>query len=358
MGSGASALTSALLRRGSLDPSCLPEASIDWILMGEPSSGRRTLAKHLKLLYTTQSVDDLEEGNRPMREMIMASVTQQLQILAQVAENQLDYEFGDFEFGSTVDIRHDLEMLQHMRLDTPWTSKEADLLTRLWATPAMQGSFCDRGIVNLSGEVRLGLARPVDESLAYFCEPKKMNDLLSPNYVPSFQDYLKFPQQHNLEGVKNHRLLAGSGENEIAINLTTLLNTPTQKWLSTIEYGSLVTFCVALPCLPISVKGNRMNSCDYNRLKTARSLFSNVVNTPLLKFSPVVLVFTKADLCVMEDPDKITEIIHSFIVLNKREMSVRVLLSDNTSSKKVRSLFVGLMRATIELGMESSKLSE
>ena len=99
-------------------------------------------------------------------------------------------------------------------------------------------------------------------------------------------------------------------------------------------------------------------SGDYNRLKTARSLFSNVVNTPMLKFVPIVLVFTKADLCVMEDSEKITELIHSFIILNKRQMSIRVLLSDNTSAKKVQSLFVGLMRATIELGIESSKLSE
>ena len=66
------------------------------MLMGEPSSGRRTLAKHLTLLYTCQSVDDLEEGNQSMRQMIMCSITQQLQMLAQVAENQLGYEFGDF----------------------------------------------------------------------------------------------------------------------------------------------------------------------------------------------------------------------------------------------------------------------
>ena len=264
MGSGASALHSAasfLQRRSSVDPSSLPEAEVTWMLMGEPSSGRRTLAKHLTLLYTCQSVDDLEEGNQSMRQMIMCSITQQLQMLAQVAEKQLGYEFGDFEFGSTVDIRQDLEILQHMKLDTSWTKEEADLLTRLWATPAMQGAFCDRGIVNLSDDVRLGLARPVDESLAYFCEPKRMIDLLSPTYIPSFQDYLKFPQQHNLEGVKNHRLVAGSGDHKIAIHLTTLLNTPTQKWLSTIEHGSLVTFCVAMPCLPISVKGNKMNPC-------------------------------------------------------------------------------------------------
>jgi hypothetical protein len=341
-----------LSRRKGIDPSNLPDSQLTWILMGEPCSGRRTLAKHLQLLFTYQCEDDLEEANKKMIPQIMAMVTQQLQILSFVAERELEYEFGDFSLGSEYDIRTDLEILQQMSLDKPWSRDDAERITRLWATAAMQGAYCDRGVVNSSDDVILGCARPLDESLAYFCHPNKVNDLMTPSFIPSFQDYLQFPQQHNLQGVKDHLLTAGSGDNTTTIRLTTLLNTPTQKWMSSIENGSLICFCVALPCLPLSVKSNRINPCDYNRLKTARSLFASIINMAILKQSPIVLIFTKADLCVLENPDDVRELICSFTNLSKREMSVRVLLSDGMKERRVRSLFVGLMRATIELGMQ------
>ena len=371
MGSGVSTLPTSklsirsvgrfLTRRKGITANDLPDAQIQWILMGEESSGRRTLAKHLQLLYTYQNKEDLEEAHKAMVPQIRIMITQQLQILAQVAEQELDYEFGDFSFGSSYDIRIDLELLQQMSLDQveqPWTREDADRILRLWATSAMQGAYCDRGVVNQSRQSRLGLAREINESLAYFCQPNKIDDLMQPGFIPSFQDYLRFPQQHNLQGVKDHLLIAGTGANITTIRLTTLLNTPTQKWMSSIENGSLIAFCVALPCLPLSVKGNKMNPCDYNRIKTARSQFSSVVNCFILLSTPIVLIFTKADSCSIDDPDDVRKLIHSFVDLSKRELSIRVLLSNSMKEKKVRSIFVGLMRATIELGLERTKLKQ
>ena len=334
----------------------MPEPTVNWVLLGEPSSGRRTLAKHLTLLYTHQNKIDLKKANKRMGPQIQAMIIQQLQILARVAELELQYEFGDKEFGSTYDIRLDLDELQAMRMDDPWTTDDANRITRLWASAGMQGSFLDRGVVNTSDEVKLGLARPLDESLAYFCHPTKMKELMNPNWSPTFLDYLHFPQQHNLQGLKDTRLIAGMDDHKTHIRLTTLLNTPTQKWLSTIEHSSLLIFCVAFPTLPLSVKGNKMNSCDFQRLKTARSMFSSIINSPILKCTPVALMFTKADICALETPEEIQALIHSFMVLNKRQMSIRVLLSDGFKERRVRSVFIGLVKATIALGLESSEL--
>jgi hypothetical protein len=206
----------------------------------------------------------------------------------------------------------DLDLLQSMKIDDPWSKEDGERITRLWATSAMQGAFIDRGIVNTSDEVKLGSARPLMESLSYFCDPKKIKNMMSPNWAPSFMDYLKFPQQHNLQGVKDSYLKAGgengNKENETIIQLTTLLNTPTQKWLSTIEHSSLLIFCVAFPHLPLSVKDNKMNACDFQRLKTARSLFSSIINTPILSCCPIALMFTKADICSLENPDEIQDL--------------------------------------------------
>jgi hypothetical protein len=78
-------------RRSTIDPSELPTPSVKWVLMGEPSSGRRTIAKHLTLMYTSQNKIDLIQANRLMVPQIRGMVVQQLQILARVAEKELQY---------------------------------------------------------------------------------------------------------------------------------------------------------------------------------------------------------------------------------------------------------------------------
>ena len=196
----------------------------------------------------------------------------------------------------------------------------------------------------------------MQEALSYFCHPSKIKDIMNPTWSPSFVDYLHFPQQHNLQGIKDSRLMAGTGEHETHIHLTTVLNTPRQKMISLVEHSSMLIFCVAFPTLPLSVKGNTMNACDFQRIKTARSLFSSIVNAPMLKFASIALVFTKADICALETPEEIQELIHSFMLLNRRNMSIRVLLSDSFKERRVRGVFIGLMKATIELGKESSEL--
>ena len=105
----------SLARKSTVHQSDLPEPTVNWVLLGEPSSGRRTLAKHLTLLYTHQNIIDLKKANKRMGPQIQAMIIQQLQILARVAELELQYEFGDKEFGSTYDIRLDLDELQAMR---------------------------------------------------------------------------------------------------------------------------------------------------------------------------------------------------------------------------------------------------
>ena len=127
------------LTRSTVHASDLPPATISWVLLGEPSSGRRTLAKHLTLLYTHQNKADLKQANKMMIPHIRSMVVQQLQILARVAEKELQYEFGDMQFGDTYDIRLDLDLLQSMKMDDPWQAEDADRITRLWATAAMQG---------------------------------------------------------------------------------------------------------------------------------------------------------------------------------------------------------------------------
>ena len=78
-------------RRSTIDPSELPTPSVKWVLMGEPSSGGRTIAKHLTLMYTSQNKIDLIQANRLMVPQIRVMVVQQLQILARVAEKELQY---------------------------------------------------------------------------------------------------------------------------------------------------------------------------------------------------------------------------------------------------------------------------
>lgn len=382
MGAGASL---SLFRKPDPDLKQLLEdrslEGISWVVIGQADSGRRTLSHHLDVeVSSARCREDMHSESVAAAPQMRVMVLRQLQILASLAEKELGYEFG-----SDLGVRSDLEALQQMKMtpiDRTWTIEECDLLLRLWCNSAMQAAFSDRGIVNTSDEVKLGLARKIDESLAFFCEPKRLRDLGScQGWLPSFNDCLKFPSPTNIGGVKDQKLIVGmsrgSGQsdpptvvlpeeatastitsNKVVINLTTLLSVPNVKWIAKLSDGaaSLIIFTVALPTLPLAA-GGTINAIDQIRLKAARSMFASTINEPSLDLVPLVLVMTKLDECRLEAP-KVEELCTSFMSVSRRELGIKVLLVDATSTSRVKALFRSLVKATLDLSAVASEMRE
>ena len=357
--------------------------SIRWVVIGSADSGRRTLSKHLDVeVSQARSREDLGTEYAAAAPQMRVMVLRQLQILARLAEEELGYEFG-----TDTSIRADLEMLQEMKMtpiDRRWSPDECSMLLRVWCHGAMQAAYSDRGVANMSDEVKIGLARKIDESLAFFCEPQRLRDLgSSTGWLPSFSECLKFPTPSNIGGVRDQQLVVGMGVGEgdekmqaigdvspeeatassmsagkVVINLTTLLSVPNVKWVSKLSDGaaSLIMFTIAMPTLPLG-PGGTINAVDQVRLKAARSIFASTINSPSLELVPLVLVMTKMDQCQLE-AHQIETLLSSFMACSERKLGIKVFLVDATDTGRVKALFRSLIRATLSLGSVAAELRE
>ena len=356
---------------------------IRWVVIGSNDSGRRTLSKHLDIeVSQARRQDDLGTEYAAAAPQMRVMVLRQLQILARLSEDELGYEFG-----TDPAIRGDLEALQEMTMtpiDRQWSPDECDMLLRVWCHGAMQAAYSDRGMANMSDEVSLGLVRKIDESLAFFCEPKRLRDLgSSTGWLPSFNEVLKFPTPTNIGGVRDQRLVVGMGASDgsgggqaavdippeeatasslstgrVVINLTTLLSVPNVKWVAKLSDGaaSLIIFTISLPTLPCG-PGGTINAVDQLRLKAARSMFASTINASSLGLVPLVLVMTKMDQCRLEAP-QIEALCASFMACSERELGIKVMIVDATDTTRVKALFRSLIQATLSLSAVASEMRE
>ncbi len=392
MGAGASAASDrADARRASrfatqegVDPEDLfPADALSWVVLGEAHSGRRTLARHLVMLYSPLEPAHLEQFVlRDSAPAIREAILLQLQTLVRLAEEAPELN-GMYSYGDEPAVRHDLFALAEMQMDPrerPWTAAEIRLMARIWQSGATQGAYHDRGILNELDEVKDALARPIDDSLAYFLDPRRLATVGSAGYEPSWTDSLHFPAQSNLRGVREDQLTLGpkpppvsmrppdlsevvddEGHTQnyldreaaaaaaVHIQLTTQINRPDSKWLSALSDGasSLVVFTVSLPALPAAV-GGRISAPDQTRMQAARSLFASVANAPCMEFVPLALVMTKSDLCRWMPAGDVLALADTFLATVTRELPVTTALVDCRNAGRVKAMFRKLVKATLD----------
>lgn len=236
------------------------ESKLKLLLLGAGESGKSTLFKQMKILYSGKGKNAFTEAEREGRvPVIHGNIYNDLKVVlnACTPEDQAAYK----EFMA----------ISKDNLDLP---SRKDLLLRLWEDPVVAAKWADRGDVQ------------VQDSLEYYMD--KISEVLSPGYIPSIQDILR--SRVRTTGVVTETFQVGEATFEM-YDVGGQRN-ERRKWIHSFENCTAILFVAAVS----EYNQFLFEDNSKNRQEEAVELFQEQLKQEFFLELPFILFLNKVDL--------------------------------------------------------------
>jgi guanine nucleotide-binding protein G(o) subunit alpha len=249
----------------------LPQREYKLLLLGAGESGKTTIRRQIKLIYT----DGLSEEERVESKPIVFSNTVQSLAAILKAMGQLRIPM---ESQNPTAVQEDARLVFTtiaQQADTkPWPRELVDAMKRLWADQGVQKCYARNNEYQLN-----------DSAKYYLDSIDRISHL---KYAPSEQDVLRtrvkstgvveMPFQYN---GTNFKLCDVGGQ-----------RSERKKWIHCFENVNCVLFCVALSAYDQTLR----EDSDVNRMQESLKLFGSILNNRWFMNTSIMLLLNKKDL--------------------------------------------------------------
>lgn len=237
------------------------------LLLGAGESGKSTLFKQMKLLYTNQASFS-EEEKETFRRAIYSNIIQDSKTLALATENHTPIK--------DVAILDIVKEIQSWVKEKELGPNDGAMLVKFWNDPNVQATWEDRGDIQ------------VQDALEYFMKPENISRIENKSFIPTDQDILRSRirtsgvviesfrfektifEMHDVGGQRNER----------------------RKWIHSFDAVTTVLFVVAIS------EYNQVLYEDHSvsRQQESLDLFREQVNQKMFLKTPFIVFFNKDDL--------------------------------------------------------------
>lgn len=263
----AAAKKNAALNRDLNDDFKVQSGKVKLLLLGAGESGKSTLFKQMKILYSTKKGWTLTEREN-FAKVVYNNIIQNMKALLEACPSHTPAENQDAA-----------DEVLALKPNTAIDGKVAELLTTVWSDPGVQATWADRGDIQ------------VQDALEYYLkegEDTRMKAIQSPEYLPTDEDILRVRVR-----------TSGIVEEEFTMEKTTFLMTDVggqrnerKKWLHAFEDVHAVIFVAAISEYDQVLYEDNTT----NRQTESVELFEKMCNEQWFKNSGMILFLNKSDL--------------------------------------------------------------
>eukprot|EP00949_MAST-11_sp_MAST-11-sp1_P002816 g2816.t1 len=305
-------------------------------IVGEEGSGRRTMLKNIAFSILKKHLP--QDEARLLKARIHYMIISQFQILLENADQE-GFQFHDDEY-EYQRLAADVDSLNP---NLPIHADDMEKLCKLWFHPLFCGTYEERP----SG---------IHHSLEHFANKLPIMAEKGEDWLPNVEDALRCPVVRTLDGVLAQRFSWKGNE----FKAVTVVNKwdARSKWLQQLAEVSMILYFVALPS-----RQRRTDAIDENLVrkeyKEALDHFAAICNSKVLIDTPIMLVFTHADVFLdMEqgygDFEMRLQQLHQFFNEEARTRDVSSIFIDTTNLVHAETL---MRRVGMEL-IRSAEMME
>eukprot|EP00924_Labyrinthula_sp_SR-Ha-C_P005430 maker-scaffold_1-snap-gene-31.37-mRNA-1 protein AED:0.01 eAED:0.01 QI:145/1/1/1/1/1/2/489/384 len=244
-------------------------AKIKLLLLGAGESGKSTLFKQMKLLYTERH-DFTDTEREKFRVLVHSNIIHDMKVMITAVEK----ERRGFETKKGIKAA---KMIQKWKnKEEPITEAHKKHLARLWKDPVMKQKWEDRGDVQ------------VQDSLEYFMKISNIERIASGAYLPNNQDILR--TRARTSGVVTETFKVDSQVFEMS-DVGGQRN-ERKKWIAAFDGVTSVIFVAACS----EYNQFLYEDSNMNRQTESLTLFNSVLRESAFSKQPFILFLNKEDL--------------------------------------------------------------
>ncbi|XP_062501627.1 guanine nucleotide-binding protein G(o) subunit alpha-like isoform X2 [Corticium candelabrum] len=240
------------------------------LLLGAGESGKTTIRRQIKLIYTEGFSNEEKEESRPI---VFSNTVQSLAAILK-AMGQLRIPMESHNPSAQEDARLVLTTIAQQSDTKPWSSELVSAMKRLWADQGVHRCY------ERNNEYQL------NDSAKYYLD--SVDRISHSEYVPNEQDILRtrvkstgvveMPFIHS--GFKFNLWDVGGQRSE------------RKKWIHCFQNVDCVLFCVALSAYNQTLR----EDSEVNRLQESLRLFGSILNNRWFASTSIMLILNKRDL--------------------------------------------------------------